>query len=101
LNTAGTGEKKEVRSKTEKVRRKNKKARRAGTIMIEFRLEDREYIELNDLLKVTGLFDSGGMAKTAIAEGRVLVDGRQELRRRCKIRKGQVVVYEGRAIVVT
>jgi ribosome-associated protein len=69
--------------------------------MIEFKLEDREYIELTDLLKVTGLFDSGGMAKTAISEGRVLVDGLQELRRRCKIRKGQVVGYEGRTIVVT
>ncbi len=69
-------------------------------IMIEFKLEDREYIELNDLLKVTGLFDSGGAAKTAIAEGRVTVDGRPELRRRCKIRKGQVVGYEGRTIIV-
>ena len=69
--------------------------------MIEFRLEYREYIELNDLLKVTGLFGSGGMAKMAISEGRVLVDGRPELRRRCKIRKGQVVVNEDRTIVVT
>lgn len=68
----------------------------AEKIMTEFK-----YIELNDLLKVTGMFDSGGMAKTAISEGRVTVDGRQELRRRCKIRKGQVVGYEGRRIVVT
>jgi ribosome-associated protein len=69
--------------------------------MTEFKLEGREYIELNDLLKVTGLFDSGGMAKTAIAEGRVTVDGRPELRRRCKIRKTQIVGYESRTIVVT
>jgi ribosome-associated protein len=67
----------------------------------EFKLEGTEYIELNDLLKVMGLFDSGGMAKTAIAEGRVTVDGHLELRRRCKIRMGQVVAFEGRAIVVT
>ena len=39
--------------------------------MTEFNLEGREYIELNDLLKVTGLCNSGGMAKAAIAEGRV------------------------------
>jgi ribosome-associated protein len=68
--------------------------------MTEFRLEGREYIELNDLLKVTGLFDSGGMAKTAISEGLVTVDGRPELRRRCKIRTGQIVGFEGRTIFV-
>ncbi|MCK9420682.1 MAG: RNA-binding S4 domain-containing protein [Nitrospirae bacterium] len=69
--------------------------------MTEFKLEGREYIELNDLLKVTGLFASGGMAKTAILEGRVTVDGNRELRRRCKLRTGQVVGYEGRTIVIT
>ncbi len=67
---------------------------------IEFRLEGQEYIELNDLLKLTGLFDSGGMAKTAIAEGLVSVDGKPELRRRCKVRAGQVVRYGDREIVV-
>ena len=68
--------------------------------MTEFKLEDREYIELCDLLKVTGLLDSGGMAKTVISEGCVMVDGRQELRKRCKIHKGQSVEYEGRTILV-
>ena len=69
--------------------------------MTEFKLEGREYIELTDLLKITGLFDSGGMAKIAIAEGLVTVDGHPELRRRCKVRTGQAVGYEGRTIVVT
>ena len=68
--------------------------------MTEFKLEGREYIELGDLLKVTGLFSSGGMAKMAISEGRVTVDGRPELRRRCKIRAGHVVGCEGRTIAV-
>jgi ribosome-associated protein len=68
--------------------------------MIEFKLEGREYIEFNDLLKVTGLCESGGMAKTAIAEGLVTIDGQPELRRRCKIRTGQVVGFEGRTITV-
>jgi ribosome-associated protein len=67
---------------------------------MEFRLEGKEYVELNDLLKLTGLFDSGGMAKTAITEGQVTVDGKPELRRRCKIRAGSVVEYDGRTIVV-
>jgi len=74
---------------------------RTETIMTEFKLDGREYIELNNLLKVMGLVESGGMAKTAIAEGRVTVDGHPELRRRCKIRTGQVVGFEGRTIVVT
>ena len=68
--------------------------------MAEFKLEGREYIELNDLLKVTGLFGSGGAAKTAIVEGRVTVDGRPEPRRRCKVRAGQVVGFEGDTIEV-
>ncbi|MDA8099265.1 MAG: RNA-binding S4 domain-containing protein [Nitrospiraceae bacterium] len=71
-----------------------------GKNRIEFRLEGREHIELTDLLKVTGFFDSGGMAKTAIAEGLVSVDGLPELRRRRKIRQGQVVTYDGREIAV-
>jgi ribosome-associated protein len=72
-----------------------------GTVMIEFKLEGRDYIELNDLLKVTGLCASGGTAKTAITEGRVTLDGVRELRRRCKVRAGHVVGYDGRMITVT
>ena len=68
--------------------------------MTEFDLEGRDYIELNDLLKVMGLFDSGGMAKIAISEGLVTVDGHPELRRRCKLRPGQVVGYRDRTIVI-
>jgi ribosome-associated protein len=68
--------------------------------MEEFELGGNEYIQLNSLLKVIGLCDSGGMAKTMIAEGRVKVDGNVELRKRCKIRKGQVVEFEDHTIVV-
>jgi len=68
--------------------------------MEEFKLESHEFIELNHLLKVTGLSASGGMAKAMIAEGRVKVDGSVELRKRCKIRRGQIVEFEGRKIIV-
>lgn len=68
--------------------------------MTKFKLEGREFIELSDLLKLTGLCDSGGMAKTAITEGRVTIDGQPELRRRCKVRTGQVVGFEGRTVNV-
>ena len=57
---------------------------------IDFRL-DREYVELNQLLKLAGLCDSGGAGKAMVAEGLVRVDGAVELRKTCKIRAGQTV----------
>lgn len=57
---------------------------------IDFEL-DREYVELNQLLKLTGLCDSGGQGKQIVASGAVYVDGQQELRKTCKIHAGQVV----------
>ena len=57
---------------------------------IEFRL-NQEYVQLNQLLKLTGLCDSGGAGKALVARGGVSVDGSVELRKTCKIRVGQVV----------
>jgi ribosome-associated protein len=57
---------------------------------IEFRLQG-EYVELNQLLKLTGVCDSGGAGKKLVAEGAVRVDGKVELRKTNKIRAGQVV----------
>ena len=54
-----------------------------------------EFITLDALLKVTGVASSGGGAKAMIADGRVQVDGREELRKTCKIRAGQVVGVTG------
>ncbi len=54
-----------------------------------------EHITLEALLKATGQAGSGGAAKVKIAEGHVQVDGRDELRRSCKIRAGQVVALAG------
>jgi ribosome-associated protein len=68
--------------------------------MALFDLEGHEFIALNDLLKVEGLCDSGGIAKSVIAEGQVTVDGAVELRKRCKIRSGQVVEFAGHKIVI-
>lgn len=51
----------------------------------------QEYIELNRLLKLCGLCDSGGSGKALVASGAVTVDGALELRKTCKIRAGQVV----------
>lgn len=57
---------------------------------IDFELE-RDFIELNQLLKLTGICDSGGAGKQLVATGAVRVDGEVELRKTCKIRAGQVV----------
>ena len=57
---------------------------------IEFHL-NREFVQLNQLLKLTGLCDSGGAGKALVAGGGVSVDGSVELRKTCKIRVGQVV----------
>ena len=54
-----------------------------------------EHITLDALLKATGQAGSGGAAKLRIAAGQVQVDGRDELRRACKIRAGQVVALAG------
>lgn len=57
---------------------------------LEFVL-DREFIELNQLLKLAGLADSGGAGKALVAAGEVRVDGVVELRKTAKIRAGQTV----------
>lgn len=57
-----------------------------------------EFITLDRLLKATGLAASGGGAKTLVAEGRVQVDGRDELRKTAKLRPGQVVSLTGTRI---
>jgi ribosome-associated protein len=57
---------------------------------LEFQLRG-EFVELNQLLKLSGVCDSGGAGKMLVAEGVVSVDGKVELRKTAKIRAGQVV----------
>jgi ribosome-associated protein len=66
---------------------------------IEFQLAG-EYVELCNLLKLTGIADSGGRGKALVAEGSVTVDGRPESRKAAKIRAGQVVECLGLRIGV-
>ena len=58
--------------------------------IIDFEL-DRDFVELNQLLKLTGIADSGGQGKAIVASGDVTVDGVVELRKTAKIRAGQIV----------
>lgn len=62
---------------------------------------DREYVELNQLLKLAGLVDSGGAGKALVANGEVKVDGEVELRKTCKIRAGQTVEVDNIRIEVS
>lgn len=58
------------------------------------------YVELNMLLKLTGLCDSGGAGKRMVAGGSVQVDGQPELRKTCKIHAGQKVLLHDTEIHV-
>ncbi len=68
--------------------------------MKEFKLEGGDFIALCDLMKASNLTSTGGEAKHLIAEGKVKVDGAVELRKRCKIRLGQTVEYQGKIVKV-
>ena len=59
---------------------------------IDFDLDaGHDFVELNQLLKLVGIADSGGQGKAIVASGEVSVDGAVELRKTAKIRAGQVV----------
>lgn len=52
-------------------------------------------IRLDQFLKLTGLFGTGGQAKLAIQGGEVLVNSEVETRRRRQLQPGDVVVWDG------
>jgi ribosome-associated protein len=57
-----------------------------------------DYIQLDQLLKATGLADSGGNAHAAISDGLVRVDGEVDTRKRAKLRPGQRVEFSGEVV---
>jgi ribosome-associated protein len=57
-------------------------------------------IELCQFLKFAGLAGSGGEAKQAIADGKVLVNGIDETRKRKKLMPGDTVNFDGQTLVV-
>lgn len=57
---------------------------------MKYNLKD-EYIELYKLLKVLDLVDSGAQAKQIVELGHVKRNGETELRKRAKIRSGDVI----------
>ncbi|MFN4265114.1 MAG: RNA-binding S4 domain-containing protein [Aquabacterium sp.] len=71
----------------------------ASLKQIQFDLRG-EFIPLDSLLKAAGVAESGGRAKSMVAEGMIQVDGQDEMRKTAKIRAGQVVSAPGFRIKV-
>ena len=61
----------------------------------------KEPVELFKILKFEGLTSSGGEAKTAIANGLVVVNGAVETQKRKKIVSGDVIAFNGEAFKIT
>lgn len=61
---------------------------------------DSEYIKLQDLLKLCGAVDTGGMAKVVIQNGEVTVNGEVCTMRGKKMRSGDVAVFEDIKIIL-
>ena len=59
-----------------------------------------EYIQLNQLLKVIGWCDSGGMANALIDSEQIKVNGVVELRRRNKLFPGFKVEFEDKEVTI-
>lgn len=62
---------------------------------------DTEFIKLGQLLKMSGIADSGSYAKMFISEGLVSVNDEVDLRRGRKCYPGDIVSYEDQQIKVT
>lgn len=59
-----------------------------------------EFIKLDQLLKFANLVESGGMAKELIEAGKVTVNGEKCLMRGKKLRSGDVIIAEGKAVKI-
>lgn len=61
---------------------------------------DEEYIRLDNLMKFSGMCNSGGRAKFLIQGGEVKLNGEICTMRGKKIRPGDKVEYDGRTVEV-
>lgn len=67
--------------------------------MIEFKVEG-DYIPMIQLLKATGLVETGGEAQIVVAEGEVKYNGAVDYRKRLKVKSGDMVEFRGTKIKV-
>jgi ribosome-associated protein len=61
---------------------------------------NRQPVELYKILKFEGLVGTGGEAKIVIDEGMVKVNGQVELRRRNKIKDGDVIEFNNEGFLI-
>lgn len=66
----------------------------------QFNLDGHPYIALCDLLKLTGLVESGGRAKQLISEGLVQRNGKVETRKTAKIIAGDCIQFGKQQIFI-
>lgn len=59
-----------------------------------------EYIRLDDLLKLVGAVESGGMAKFVIQNEKVFVDNEICTQRGKKLRENQIVKFNGEEFLI-
>ncbi|NTW33284.1 MAG: RNA-binding S4 domain-containing protein [Bacteroidetes bacterium] len=69
--------------------------------MIEFKLQNHEYIPLNKLMKLLNLVQSGGEANQAIEEGLVKVNNVLETQKRKKLRAGDKVEFQENVVSIS
>jgi len=67
--------------------------------MIEFKLEG-DFIPMIQLLKATGLVDTGGEAQIVVSEGEVKHNGEVDYRKRLKVHKDDIVEFRGQKIKI-
>jgi len=65
--------------------------------MIQFKVEG-EFIHLIQLLKATGLVQTGGEAQIVVTEGEVKYNGHIDYRKRLKVKPGDTVEFNGEII---
>ncbi|HEX7004282.1 MAG TPA: RNA-binding S4 domain-containing protein [Trueperaceae bacterium] len=61
---------------------------------------DRAGLSLGSALKLSGLVETGGQAKTLIQEGAVKVNGQVERRRKRKVTAGDEIEVDGETFVI-
>ncbi len=67
---------------------------------MEFKLEGKEFIELNRVIKYIAWAESGGEANKLIGASLLQVNGNIELRKRNKLRVGDVIKYKNQECTI-
>jgi ribosome-associated protein len=67
--------------------------------MIEFKLNG-DFIPMIQLLKAATLVQTGGEAQIVVTEGEVKYNGIVDYRKRLKVKKGDIVEFNGNTIKV-